>query len=321
MPSPWSVVFMGTPEFALPSLSLLAASRDFDVRLVVTQPDRPRDRGLKLHPPPVKELALELHLPVRQVESLAAPAVLSEFRALAPDFLVVVAFGMKIPNEMLAVPRLGAVNLHPSLLPKYRGAAPIQWALINGESLTGVSTQFIAEAWDSGDLIDQQPALVEPRDNFASLSEKLSRQGAHLLLGSLSAVARGQAQPRPQDPAEATLARRIQKELGRIDWRAPALRIHHLVHGLTPRPGAFGFAAGKRVKLLSTWPHPKRQTPGEPGQVVALRFGDRVIVKTGKGDLVIESLQPEGGAPMSARDFINGYRIAVGDRFHSEPAP
>ncbi len=318
---PSRVVFMGTPEFSLPSLSLLAASRDFTVELVVTPPDRPRDRGMKLHAPPVKQLALELHLPVCQVEQLDAPDFLPRLRALAPDFLVVVAFGMKIPSELLAVPRIASVNLHPSLLPKYRGAAPIQWALINGEGMTGVSTQFIAEAWDSGDLIDQEPAIIEPQDNFATLSAKLAVQGAHLLLQSLAGLAAGTARPQKQDPAQVTLARRIHKDLGRIDWQAPALRIHNLVHGLTPRPGAFSFLSGKRVKLLTTSPHPKRQTAAAPGEVVSLRFSDRVIVKTGKGDLVVEELQPEGGAAMSARDFINGYHVCVGDRFAFEPPP
>ncbi|MBE7559215.1 methionyl-tRNA formyltransferase [bacterium] len=318
---PYRVVFMGTPEFSLPSLSLLAASRDFSVELVITQPDRPRDRGMKLHPPPVKVLADELHLPVCQVETLDAPELWERLRQLAPDFLVVVAFGMKIPNAMLAVPRLGSVNLHPSLLPKYRGAAPIQWALINGESVTGVSTQFVAEAWDSGDLIDQEPAVIEPQDNYATLSTKLAEQGAHLLLKSLSDVGAGRARPRPQEAGQATPARRISKELGRIDWNQPALRIHNLVHGLTPKPGAYSFLSGKRVKLIATSPHPKRQTPGVPGEVVSLRFSDRVIVKTGKGDLVIETLQREGGAVMSARDFINGYRVRVGDRFTDQAKP
>jgi len=310
---------MGTPEFSLPSLSLLAASRDFHVQLVVTVPDRPRERGMKLHPSPVKQLAQELSLPVYEAETLSGPDFIRQLAELASDFFPVVAFGYKIPNEVIEIPTHGCVNLHPSLLPRYRGAAPIQWALINGESITGVSTQFVAEAWDAGDLILQQSTLVEPDDNFETLSRRLAEQGAHLLLHSLTGIALGNVEPIRQDASRVTLARRIKKEQGRLQWTQPALALHNLIRGLTPRPGAYTYYQGKRIKLYTTAPHPKRRTPGRPGEVVSLRFNDRVIVKTGKGDLVVETLQPEGSSPMAARDFINGYRIRVGDRFTTEP--
>jgi methionyl-tRNA formyltransferase len=319
---PFDIVFFGTPEFALPSLSLLAASNDFEVKLLVTVPDRRAGRGMKFHSPAAKVLANELKIPVAQVEEADDPSLLEQLKDINPYFVAVVAYGHKLPNNIINLPTKGCVNLHPSLLPLYRGAAPIQWSLINGDSSTGVTTQFIAEKWDSGDVIYQENALIEPIDNFQSLSEKLAAQGAHLLLKSLLDTSNNCVQPQKQNPTLVTMARRINKEQGRVDWDQPALQIHNLVRGLTPSPGVFTFFDGKRVKILKTKPHPKRKTRAIQGEVVSLRYNDRVIVKTGKGDLLISRFQPEGSSPLHARDFINGYHIAVGNKFsiYKEPS-
>ncbi len=241
------LVFWGTPLFAVPALRLLAASQH-DVAAVVTNPDRPRGRGRQLASTAVKEAAVEMGLPVLQPESLAAPELADRLRALVPDLLCVVAFSI-LPAELLAVPRLGAINLHPSLLPKYRGAAPIVWALVRGETRTGLTTFLLNPAVDAGDILLQQPVEIDPDETAGELETRLAELGARLVLDTVDGLAAGTITPRPQPRGQATRAPRLCKEDARIDWTRPAAAVRNLVRGMNPVPGAFTTWRGTLLKV------------------------------------------------------------------------
>jgi methionyl-tRNA formyltransferase len=303
------LVFCGTPQFAAPTLSaLLAAADEFRVRLVVCQPDRPAGRGLALTPSPVKQIALAQALPIAQPEKIKNN---QEFRAqletIRPEAIVVVAYGRIIPPWMIALPPLGNINLHASLLPKYRGAAPIQWAIAIGETVTGVTTMRIDEGLDTGDMLLQRELPISPEDTAETLAPRLAELGAPLMLETLRGLKRGTIQSRPQDLAAATLAPLLKKEDGLIDFRHTAGEIVNRLRGFAPWPGAYTGFRGKTLHLWAARPVPALSESLQPGQLLAQ--GERLYAGCGQNTtLEILALQLEGKKRMSARDFLHGYR-------------
>lgn len=307
------LVFCGTPQFAVPTLQNLAAT-GFHVRLVVTQPDRPKGRGLELVASPVKEAALRLNLPVTQPDRIKAN---EEFRArlvaLKPDAIVVVGYGRIIPQWMLDIPPLGNINLHGSLLPKYRGAAPIQWAIANGETITGVTTMRLDAGLDTGNILLQREVPIAPEDTAETLARRLAAIGADLMVETLPGLQNGTIQPRPQDNAQATLAPILKKEDALIDFSRSAVEIFNRLRGFQPWPGAYTKFRGKNLQILRATPAPEAAPRAELGTA-----GDRLIVGCGDNtSLELLDLQLEGRKPTSARDFLHGYRPKPGEQLGS----
>lgn len=304
-----NIVFMGTPGFAVPTLEALHGSPHRVVQ-VVTQPDRPRGRGRKPTPPPVKAAALEMGLPVVQPETMRDSGFLQAVRALAPDLLVVVAFGQILKPALLEIPRLGAVNIHASLLPKYRGPAPIQWAVINGERETGVTTMFMDAGLDTGDMLLTRREPISQEDTAGSLHDRLAVSGAALLLETLDRLER--LEPVPQKNDESSYAPLLAKADGHIAWERPAEAIDWRIRGVSPWPGAFTFINERRVKLLKALPlaEPANAPPGtvEPG------FPDELRVATGDGVLSLLELQGESGRRLPVADFLRGFPVPPGTR-------
>jgi methionyl-tRNA formyltransferase len=301
-----NVIFVGTAPLGAPTLHALAHKHR--VLAVFTQPDRPAGRGLTLTPPPIKRVALELGLPVYQPEKINRE---TEFiKTLQPDVIVVVAFGQFLSKRLLKIPKHGCVNLHASLLPKYRGAAPIQWAIINGESETGLTTFIVNEEMDAGDILLQERVPIGDEETAGMLLDKLAALGPDLVLRTLEGLEKGTLTPRPQDHSQATFAPKIESALGKIEWSQPARQIFNLIRGLNPSPGAYTFLAEQRVKLFFG-----RIVPGfrgaEPGQIIEIGSGGP-IVQCGQDALELTEVQPAGKRRMSGKDFINGYKIRVG---------
>ena len=309
------LVFMGTPEFAVPSLQHLVHSRH-SVLAVVTNPDRPRGRGRKSAPPPLKKAALDLDLEVLQPESPGNPALAPRLEAYQPDLFVVVAFSI-LPPVLLAIPRYGSVNLHPSLLPAYRGAAPIIWALIKGETETGLSTFLLNERVDAGGILLQQRIAIGADETAGELDARLRQAGARLLVETVDQLERG-LEPRPQDDARASRAPKLNREDGRIHWERPAEQVRNLIRGTHPVPGAFTEWARSPLKV-----HRARALDtdlrGAPGTVLAADPQQGLVVATGDGALLLTEVQPAGRARMEGVDFVRGYHIAVGDRLGDAP--
>ena len=305
-------IFFGTPEFAVPCL--LALNEIANILLVVCQPDRPAGRGMKLTPPPVKVAAQELSLAVEQPTKLRPPAFAEHLRALNADVAVVVAYGRILPNAVLSAPRLGCVNVHASLLPKYRGAAPIVWAIVHGEHETGVSLMHMDEGMDTGPELARLSVPIDPNETAGALSERLSELGATLLREALPRFLNGQLQDTPQDHAGATLAPILKKSDGAIDFAKPARAVHDHIRGMSPWPGAYTELEGKRVKLLRSSVVEEGGTRGKPGQVLrADRHG--LWVACGSGVLALEELQLEGRKRSTAEQFCAGQRLPTGARF------
>lgn len=307
------IIFMGTPEFALPGLETLY-NRGIEIAGVVTRPDRPAGRGREPTPPPVKVRAQSLGLDIRQPGKLKDPAFIDWITHIGPDLFVVSAYGKFIPADLLACAGEGGINLHPSLLPRYRGAAPIQWALINGDVETGVTVISIAGRMDAGDIFAREPVSILQDDNGETLARRLAERGGELLADVVGQIERGKASPHPQDESEVTLAPRLSKEDGWIDWRESAARINNRVRGLYPWPGAFTTlqtAKGdKTLKIIRSAALPGGD--GTPGEV--LESGrDTLTICTGEGGLSILELQIEGKRPLSPADFLRGHRIASGE--------
>lgn len=303
------IVFMGTPEFALPSLRLLHAE-GYHIASVVTQPDRPRGRGHRLRPTPVAEEASSLGLQVLKPEKVRDPAFIEAMRALAPEAIVLVAFGQLIPKALLELPPLGCINLHPSLLPKHRGASPIHAPLLAGESETGVTTMFMDEGLDTGDIILQERVAIGPWDNAGDLHDRLAEIGARLLVQTLRLAVSGKAPRTPQDDSLASYAPKVEKV--EIDWSQDCERVARMIRGLSPSPGAFTYHEGLRLKLLRASSLPG-VGPGAPGEVKAVEAG-AIIVACGQGAVAVTEVQPEGKTPMSGADFVRGYRVRAGSR-------
>jgi methionyl-tRNA formyltransferase len=306
------LVFCGTPQFAVPSLERLAAA-GFDIKLVVTQPDRPQGRGMELTAPPVKQSAQKLGLPVIQPEKIKKN---EEFQArlssLQPEAIIVVGYGRIIPSWMLTLPPHGNINVHASLLPKYRGAAPIQWAIANGEKVTGVTTMHLNEGLDTGDILMQKKIAIHYHDTSIELSPKLAELGADLLVETLQGLEQQQITPIPQDHAQATLAPILRKEDGQIDFDRSAEEIYRRFRGFQPWPGAFTRFREKGLKFINITP---AGTVGKisPGEVHIVDGNLFVLCGTGT-ILQLLQVQPEGKKTMTAREFINGYRPTAGER-------
>ncbi len=310
MAQSFNLVFCGTPHFAVPTLETLIAS-GFNVSLVVTQPDRPRGRGLALTPSPVKARAVELGLPITQPDKIKNnPEFQSLLSSLSPEAIIVVGYGHMIPQWMLDLPRYGNINLHASLLPKYRGAAPIQWAIARGESVTGVTTMRIDSGLDTGDILLQREVPIAREDNAETLSSRLAAIGADLMIETLRGLQTGKVESRPQDHAEATLAPVLNKEDGRIDFHRTAQEICHRLRGFQPWPGAFTTFRGKTLQVWAAQPSGTEIAPGE----LAVQ-GDRLSVGSGKSTaLELLELQPEGKKRMPVRDFVHGYHPETGEK-------
>lgn len=310
------IVFMGTSEFSIPSLQALI-TQNFDIIGVVTQPDRPSGRGKKLIPPPVKVKAAQHNLQVYQPERVRKPDFIRTLKDLEPDAIVVVAFGQIIPKTLLDLPSCGCINVHPSLLPKYRGAAPIQWALINGEEETGVTIMLLDETEDTGDIIVQRHVRIDPQENAAMLSNRLACTAATVLIEVLETSPRNAPPPRtPQNHDQATHAPKLTKESGRINWEASAVEICNLVRGTAIWPGAYTFLNGTlRLKILKCQVMVNAVTRNvSPGGITVTPKHD-LTVATGAGTVRITRVQPATKQIMDAKEFINGYRVKTGARF------
>ncbi len=311
---PFDLVFMGTPDFAVPSLNALAAA-GHRIRLVITQPDRPKGRGRKIAAPRVKTAAVALGIPVIQPPTLRDPAVLQRLKEQAADFFIVVAYGHLLREEVLAMPRLGCINVHASLLPRFRGPAPIQWAVIQGEKVTGVTTMLMDRGLDTGDILLQAEEPIGEEDTAGSLHDRLARKGAELLTRTLSEFASGTIRPTPQDDRQATYAPLLKKNDGLIDWKKPAAQLESFVRGVTPWPGAHTYWKNNRIKVFRARPV---GTPSEgtapPGTVLEAEK-DRLVVACGQGALALLELQNASGSRLPVGEFLRGCHIAAGDVF------
>ena len=321
MPSRTRIVFCGTPQFAVPTLKHLLASPDFELLAVITQPDRPRGRGHEVSFSPVKEVALAAHLAVHQPEKIRATEVQELLEKLSPDFIVIIAYGQIVPARLLHIPKGGWINLHASLLPKYRGAAPINWAIVNGETQTGLTTMRIDAGMDTGEILLQHEIEIGPTETSPELAGRMSEAGAQLMEETLRGLAAGNIIPRRQNGAEATLAPILKKEDGRIDWQRPAQEIFNRMRGFAPWPGAY---TTFRKQTCHLWAEPvsnqvfttqfSATASVAPGTLFAEKnalfvFGGSATV------LKIQSVKLEGRKQVSASEFAMGARLKSAERF------
>jgi methionyl-tRNA formyltransferase len=313
---PLKLVFCGTPAFAVPSLRALLADSYFQVAAVVTQPDRPRGRGKKTASSPVKDAALEAGVPVYQPEKIKSESSLDYFKRLMPDVVVIIAYGQIIPASLIAIPRLGWINLHGSLLPKYRGAAPINWAIINGEKVTGLTTMQIDPGLDTGPMLLKYQTGIGPDETALDLYAQLAEAGAPLIVETLKKLDRGEIAPTPQDNSQASLAPPLKKEDGRIDWLLPAPKIYNRIRGLQPWPGAFTTFRGATCRI---WGKPLKPVAagGTPGIILPTQEDGLLVICGGSTVLHVEQVQLEGRNQISDREFMNGARIEPGEHFGS----
>jgi methionyl-tRNA formyltransferase len=320
------LLFCGTPEFAVPTLKHLLAKPDFEVLAVITQPDRPRGRGHEVSFSPVKQVALAAHLPVHQPEKIRASEVEDLLKKLSPDFVVIIAYGQIIPAHLLSIPKHGWINLHASLLPKYRGAAPINWAIANGETRTGLTTMRIDAGMDTGDILLQHELGIGPKETAPELAARMSEAGAPLIEETLRGLAVGTIMPRPQNHAEATLAPLLKKEDGRIDWNRPAHETYNCMRGFAPWPGAYTSFRGQTCHL---WAEPvsnegavglsfggggSAATTQAPGTLLPEKNA-LFVVCGGTTILHIQTVKLEGRKQVSASEFAIGARLKPGERF------
>lgn len=309
---------MGTPQFAATSLERLLKNK-LNVIGVVTQPDRPKGRGMNLLPCDVKCLALKHDIPIWQPEKVSSPEFLDLFRELNPSLVVVVAFGQKIPAEILFGSKYGCINVHGSLLPKYRGAAPVQWSILNGDEIAGVTTMYMDEGWDTGDMIYQEATPVDPDENFSCLYCRLADMGAELLVKTIRDIEAGIAPRIPQDHSQATMAPKLSSELCRINWEEPSFKIHNLVRVLSPCPGAETFYQAERLKIIETRRiNFDNDVSLKPGMIGPILKKQGFLIGTGDGPLLVTKIQPAGKRVMDATDYANGRRLQNGMFFGKE---
>ena len=308
-----NLIFMGTPDFAVPSLKALFEN-GYNVLMVVTQPDRPKGRGRKVIPPPVKEAAQSFGYDVIQPVSIKDKDFFDTIVRLKPDIFIVVAYGHILPRNILAIPKTGVINLHASLLPKYRGSAPIQWAIINGEKETGVTTMLLDEGMDTGDILLSSKAKITKVDTSATLHDRLSVLGADLLIKTLKAFENNDINPIAQDHTNATYAPLLKKGDGRIVWEKTAEYIASFIRGVTPWPGAFTFQDNKRLKIFSAKPI-SVEVNESPGTVVK-GFPDELRIATGKGVLAVIEIQGASGKRLLIKDFLMGNQMPPGTVLH-----
>ncbi len=306
-----NVLFMGTPDFALFSLKALAESRH-NVVGVVTQPDKPKGRGYTLTPPPVKVFALDKGYNVYQPDTLRSDDFAALLEELAPDVIAVVAYGKILPKNVLDFPKYGCINVHGSLLPKYRGAAPMQRAIIDGERETGITTMYMAEGLDTGDMLMSEPVIIEDGDNFETVHDKLGECGASLLIKTLDALENGTAKRTPQDETTASYAAKITKDTCKIDFSMDARSVHNLIRGLSPVPLAVTHTAdGRLLKIVKAEIDSEDGVCGLPGEVISV--DGKLRIACGKGSINVLGVLPEGKSRMSASDFIRGRKLNKGD--------
>ncbi len=306
------ILFMGSGDVACPALERLVRQPDWEVVAVITQPDRPKGRNRRLCACPAKELAERHDVPVLTPEKVGKPESIAAIEALNPDIIVVAAYGQYISPKILKIPPLGAINIHPSLLPKYRGASPIQWALANGDQETGVTILYVSEEMDAGDIILQRNVLIDPEDTALTLTPRLAEIGADLLVDALRLIEAGNALRQPQDEVAVTTVYKLEKEDGRIDWQLPATVIHNRIRGFTPWPGGFTETSKGLLKVWKTQP-----VDGEPsvapGTVVACD-AEGPVIATGSGMLRLLEGQPEGKKAMSGKAYLCGHPWQPGDK-------
>ncbi len=309
-----NIIFFGSSEFSMPSLRAILNSRH-KVLALVTQPDRKKGRRLRPSPPPTKVLALADNIPVYQPETASSPESIRYLKSLNPDIFVVVSFGQILKRGLLEVPKMYSVNLHGSLLPKYRGAAPINWAIIKGEGSTGATVIRMDEGMDSGDIIASDNIAIGEDDTSLTMNEKIAETGVGLLMEAIEAAENGSVKFKKQDESEATYAPKLKKTDGLIDWTAGALEIHNLVRGLIPWPGAYTHHNTKALKIFKTEvipPHGEKK-PLSPGAVIDVMEGRGIFVNTGRGVLLITHLQLEGKKILDAAALLRGHRITPGE--------
>ncbi|SPP63943.1 methionyl-tRNA formyltransferase [Nitrospira lenta] len=310
------IVFMGTPEFAVPSLEALLKSDDHVVG-IVTQPDRPKGRGNVLTPPPIKLVAQREGIPFLQPTKIRVPEFLAALAAWKPDLIAVTAYGRILHSPILTLPPMGCVNVHGSLLPKYRGAAPVQWAVINGEAETGITTMMMDEGMDTGAMLLQESLTIFPQDTAGSLAPRLAALGGRLLVETIARLKAGTITPHVQNHALATLAPPLKKEDGVIDWTASASSIANRVRGLSPWPGAYSYLGRERWMVWSA-----TQSPGKPdvvpGTIIEVTK-QSILVATGDGVLALEEIQPSNSKRLTVAQYLAGHRVSVGQHFDAEP--
>jgi methionyl-tRNA formyltransferase len=303
-PKPWRLIFMGTPAFAAPSLEALLAAGE-EVAAVVTQPDKPQGRGQKISPSPVKELAGAWNLPVLQPEKLKAPEFTAALRDLAPELIIVVAYGRIITPEILALPTLGCLNVHASLLPRYRGPAPINWALIRGEKETGVTIQWMKFEVDTGEVFLQERVPIREEDNAGTLYRKLAERGAALLVQALEMLRRGKALREKQDESQVSYAPLLTTEMRRLNWERSAKDAANWIRGLDPKPGAYTFFQGKILRLFGARVKKREARLATPGTALGLA-PQGLEIACGAGSVTVAELQLAGHKRLSAADFLRG---------------
>ncbi len=301
------IIFMGTPEFAAPSLQALIDSED-EVLAVVCQSDKPKGRGLEVSSPPTKILAEKHCIPVLQPQKIKTEEFFNELKRLTPDLICVAAYGKILPKNILDLPPLGCINVHASLLPKYRGAAPINWAIIRGENITGITTMKMDEGMDTGDMLLKKELKIEDEDTGETLSHKLSHVGAELLIETLKLLKEGKLNPIPQDNSQATYAPMLKKADGNIEWEKPAEEIRNLIRGMLPWPGAYTTLEGKLLKIYKAEVSEGADRPGE----VIKSDSKTLRVAAGTGAIHVLELQIEGGKKLEAEMFLRGRRINEG---------
>lgn len=308
MKRPLSIVFMGTSGFAAPVLQSLYDN--YQLIAVITQPDRPRGRGRVISMSEVKERALKLDIPILQPERVRDPTFVDEIRRLKPRLIVVAAYGQILPGVLLKVPEMGCINVHASLLPRYRGAAPINRAIAQGESKTGVTTILMDEGMDTGPILLSRAVPIDPKDTTNSLQERLAEVGAEIILETIQGVERREIRPIPQDPSQTTYAPPFKKEDGLIDWSQPAIVLHNRIRAFNPWPGTFTRMGGKILKIF--WAEVDETPQSQnPGCIVDVRR-DGIWVATGKGHIILKDIQLEGKKRLSVREFLLGHPVDAG---------
>ena len=308
------IVFMGTPEFAVPSLESLVNSK-YEVVMVVTQPDKPKGRGYKVCCPPVKQFAMSKGLPVFQPEKIGEPSAVRKLAEKNPDLFVTCAFGQVETTDVLNIPKYGTVNVHASLLPKYRGAAPINWAIINGEKKTGITTMMTVLKMDAGDILLQEEIEINDDMTAGQLHDRMSVLGAELLIKTIRKIEEGTIERIPQNESEVTFASRITGMTGKIDWNSTARQIHNLVRGTNPWPGAFSFFKGERMRIWKTRILNETKTPElKPGTILEITK-EGFTVQTGGGLILVSEIQCDNSKRLTTCQYVCGHCVNVGDCF------
>lgn len=310
------IVFMGSAELACYSLEALLKDRDIDLVSIVTQPDRPKGRGRKLTACDVKSLAEKRNINVHTPQNVNSPEFLQTLKELNPDLIVVVAYGQILKSDLLKIPPKGCINIHASLLPKYRGAAPIQWSIINGETVSGLTAMFMDEGMDTGDIISKAEVGISPDDTAGTLHDRLACKGAELLINTVHAIKDGSVSRMPQDDAGATYAPKLSRADARIDWNMTAEEILNRVRGFNPWPGAWSTVVGQSAEkmTLKVFHASIECSIGKPGLVIDVSGGGPLVASSDKSLRLVE-VQPEGGRIMSGVDYLLGHRLRVGDMF------